>query len=499
MTLFQRFKALSIDGSAIGLLPDDDFVPYFCTPKGARLIGRTGVDGIHFCFVRGFGEMVFAVSPMNGADDCIHPVAADFTDFLALLLACGSVDAIEQAWMWDKAQFDAYLADNPPDERQRDILHTISESLDIAPIPEPYWYIREIQQDFPYAKIPFPAEYYEVTGIPALETPKPEWKVYWSHHGKERAGTELRIDRHFDWADEQWYVPSAYLCAKGMVLDFCISVPKQRFLDFQAKWADAESLTDEQREQAQSQNPLNINFRATLTVNGKSMRQSRGSGVYYLPDDCLPEDSCDESEAEQFRAHYGLDESRIWVFWRISFPWATRRKPAVSSIQLHLKRDPISVSGIHFTTPAESSVQFTHPITGVEYTLTIQEQEQQQMPQNAFPEQNTAYPRYYTALTYTLSPKLSGREFSLTDCAPSDPPRVLANPDPFAPQSTGAAAIAIIGGADGPTSITLCPRGTGQEELHAACSSLHFAPVDRVEWRMVFRYQPTADCAVILL
>ncbi|WP_222860695.1 hypothetical protein [Paenibacillus antibioticophila] len=47
--------------------------PYFCTPKGARMIGWAGVDGIHFCFVRGFGEMVFAVSPMNTAGNYVHP------------------------------------------------------------------------------------------------------------------------------------------------------------------------------------------------------------------------------------------------------------------------------------------------------------------------------------------------------------------------------------------------------------------------------------------
>ena len=48
-----------------------------------------------------------------------------------------------------------------------------------------------------------------------------------------------------------------------------------------------------------------------------------------------------------------------------------------------------------------------------------------------------------------------------------------------------AAAISIIGGADGPTAVIY---GTNsQEKLHAACSALHFEPVgDDVEWRIVF-------------
>ena len=33
--------------------------------RGASIFGWAGVDGIHFCFVRDFGGMVFSVSPMN--------------------------------------------------------------------------------------------------------------------------------------------------------------------------------------------------------------------------------------------------------------------------------------------------------------------------------------------------------------------------------------------------------------------------------------------------
>ena len=45
--------------------------------------------------------MVFAVSPMNSAPDFVHPLSKDFADFLRLLLACGDVAALEQAWMWE--------------------------------------------------------------------------------------------------------------------------------------------------------------------------------------------------------------------------------------------------------------------------------------------------------------------------------------------------------------------------------------------------------------
>ena len=114
----RQFLKAQIDLEPLGLIMDGPFEAYFCTPKGAAIFGWAGVDGIHYCFIRGFGGMVFAVSPMNAAPDCVHPLARDFADFLRLLLACGDAAALEQAWMWGEAQFDAFLRENPPTAEQ---------------------------------------------------------------------------------------------------------------------------------------------------------------------------------------------------------------------------------------------------------------------------------------------------------------------------------------------------------------------------------------------
>lgn len=98
---FQKFLQSGIDLSPVSVERREENIPYFCTPKGATIFGWKGVDGIHFCFIRGFGSMVFAVSPMNGAPNYVHPLAKDFTDFLRLLISCGDAEALEQAWMWD--------------------------------------------------------------------------------------------------------------------------------------------------------------------------------------------------------------------------------------------------------------------------------------------------------------------------------------------------------------------------------------------------------------
>ena len=125
MTAYERFQALELDRSWLGLERGDTRGDYFCTPLGAQVIGWAGVDGIHFCFVEGFGEMVFAVSPANLPGDYVQPLAGSFADFIRLVLACGGIDAAEQAHGWSRVQFDEYLAQYPPDGERRAALDAL--------------------------------------------------------------------------------------------------------------------------------------------------------------------------------------------------------------------------------------------------------------------------------------------------------------------------------------------------------------------------------------
>ena len=187
MTLYQKYKKLNIDHSAIGLEQRNDNAPYFCTPKGARVIGWAGVDGIHYCTVRGFDEMVFAVSSENLPGEYVHPIARSFEDMLSLLLACGSMDAIEQAHMCDEAAFDGYVKENQPGAAQAAAMAVIREQLGIEPMEHPFAYIKELQAGFDYSQLKFPAEYYKLME-PAREQPL-EWKViyqggFWTQKGR---------------------------------------------------------------------------------------------------------------------------------------------------------------------------------------------------------------------------------------------------------------------------------------------------------------------------
>lgn len=96
--------------------------------------------------------MVFAVSPMNPAPDFVHPLSKDFADFLRLLLACGDVAALEQAWMWEEAQFEAFSRNNPPTQAQQVVLSEVAARLKLTPMEHPWVYLKELQASFDYGK-----------------------------------------------------------------------------------------------------------------------------------------------------------------------------------------------------------------------------------------------------------------------------------------------------------------------------------------------------------
>ena len=131
---------------------------------------------------------------MNGGKDCVHVIARDFSDFLRLLLATGDSAALEQAWQWDEAQFDAFLAENPPTDEQKAVLSQITTVFSLTPMERPWQYLRKLQAEFDLSKLKFTEDFYD----PEMNGDAPErveeWKVYfdgsfWGNHGASaRAG-----------------------------------------------------------------------------------------------------------------------------------------------------------------------------------------------------------------------------------------------------------------------------------------------------------------------
>ena len=500
MNLYQRFKKLNIDHSAIGLEQCDTYAPYFCTPKGAKVIGCADVDGIHYCFVKGFDEMVFAVSPANLPGEYVHPIARSFGDMLSLLLACGSMDAIEQAHMWDEATFDWYVKENQPGEAQAAAMAVIQEQLGIEPMEHPFAYIKELQKGFDYSQLKFPEEYYQLLE-PAREQP-PEWKVvyqggFWMQKG--RAGKEVAVDKQFAWGEETWHIPAVYLCREGFVIDFCIEVEPERIRQFIEKWdllnVCEDEFTETQRAQVLSENPLVIGFNAAAKMDGTQIRQQHGCAVSWIPESCLSEDFRNENEARRVLEHYGCDLTRGWSIHRMSFPWPDKRPRSIKSLNLTLEREMTDIFGAVFGVPAAGeSVALTNPVTGQEHILTVHEREPHKMDQSIFHDDSMEYPTHCVGLTYTIFPEL--QDFYLRDCDNGDSSR-MKHPNPGGPISMGA--VGVIGMIKSDSHHTyLHPDGTPAKAC-AFCSSLHFEPVKKLELNIVFREKRIPDIEVRLI
>lgn len=492
---YKEFIKEGIDLAPLGCEMRPGRSDYFCTPRNARVIGWAGVDGIHYCFVPGFGETVFAVSPMNEPGNYVHPIAQSWEDLLRLLLACGSMDALEQAHQWSKEQFDAFLAEYPPTADQQAVLDTIREQFDLEPLKDPYLYIREIQAGFDYSEIRFKEEYYDL--VP--DSVKPAWKVtyhggFWGRDGA--CGKEIPIGKVFQWGGFTWRIPAVYACSEGLVLDFCAEVEPEKIGAFLEKWypiiGNDPRISREVREQVKQENPATLpRYRALLTVDGGQFQEEGCSGIQWIPEDCLQGDMENTPEAGDLVSHYALDPSRGWVFRRARFPW--EHPVEVHGLTLELKALPQAIPGIRFSTPSiGDEIRFTHPVHGTEHLLTVTGAEQAQLDKDSL-DNMWELPVHYSQFTYSLSPDLSNRQLRIRDTAQSDEPRLISKPsEGFA----GAASIGIIGGSDGPTAIIFTRKD--EPSVHCACSSLHFAPVENVLWEMEFYEKLWEDLLVSL-
>ena len=190
--LYEKYKNLKIDGSWIGLEAGAQ-TPYFCTPIGAEIIGWD--NGIHYCFIKGFGDMVFCVNPEPCCDYNVYPIARNFCDFLGLILATGNTNILQQIIWWDKKRFEDFV--NSPEEQEyrvrpevQGVLSTIRKGIDIAPIDTPFEYIKDLQSNFPYEQIPFTNEYYDTLGIERPDGTEPE------ENGFEFRTVEFKVDKN---------------------------------------------------------------------------------------------------------------------------------------------------------------------------------------------------------------------------------------------------------------------------------------------------------------
>ena len=495
MILYDNYIKKKFDLTAFGIERREGRSDYFCTPKGAKIIGWTGVDGIHYCTIKSLGDVVFAVEPMGDAGRHAFPVAANFEDFLRLLMACGHEAYLEQAHAWSRERYGNFAKENPVSREAGEQIAYLQREYGLLPMEDPYAYLKEIYDNFDFSTVPYKKDYYEYIPKEAMPLPK-EWKVYFSLHdrkGGERAGTELPLNKTFSWAGYEWYIPSAYICAKGLVLDMFAEADSDKVHGFLFKWVYAEEdeskLTHEQRLQIENENPLAFDWRTCVEVNETLLHEKQGRGNGWVQ-------GYEMYESEAMRdilAHYGLSLDKCWIWRRMSFPWATKSKPDIKSLKVKLEQRPQSIFGEKFTVERTGQqVRFTHPVTKAVHLLTVTEYETDTMNFDRQFSDGHEHPTHLVKMAYTLEPDLTGRQFTVSDVRQSDMPKRVngCNPDP-----DFASAIAIIGGADGPTSVIVGVPRT-EKKLHMACSALTFEPQNEVEWKMTFREKTVEDIEI---
>ncbi len=174
MTIQEQYQALYIDGSLFGLEAGAEKGSYFCTPMGMKVIGWEGVGGIHYGTIEGLGEMIYAVNPENFGDWLVFPIAQNFEDLLRLLLAAGSMAAIEQIQRWDKETFQRFLQENVETEETKDALEQIRRELNLTAMEDPFSYVKKLQENFEEGSIPYSDEYYDTLGLPRLDVTEAE-------------------------------------------------------------------------------------------------------------------------------------------------------------------------------------------------------------------------------------------------------------------------------------------------------------------------------------
>lgn len=188
-TVLQKLRQLPVDLSLVELFPAEEDNAYFCTPLGARILGRIGVDGVHFCDVPSLGlDLVFAVTPMGEAP-FVYPVATDLHEFLAEVYTCGSAGSIEQLIgiaperAADFLQFNRALCigSDDADELQQaydffgmdgfslpepgkntavcHVLNVMADTFALEPIKDIYAHIQSVRRSFDVKNLSFSDEY----------------------------------------------------------------------------------------------------------------------------------------------------------------------------------------------------------------------------------------------------------------------------------------------------------------------------------------------------
>ena len=168
--IYKKYKKLKIDKSLIGLeQPSSEDDDGWDVPVGARIIGGEGCF-IYYCFIKGHGDMVFAINGESYDDHVVHPLAENFETFLSLILTANGVTAIEQITGWSEETYNEFVVSDGNKPMEEDVeehakvLAKLQSELKLTPHVDPYNYVKNLQSNFDYSTILMTNEYYDTIG-----------------------------------------------------------------------------------------------------------------------------------------------------------------------------------------------------------------------------------------------------------------------------------------------------------------------------------------------
>lgn len=304
-------------------------------------------------------------------------------------------------------------------------------------------------------------------------------KSFAEHVRRGNPGTKLSLDIRTNWDSTVFLIPAAYSCKKGLVIDLCTPVSSKIPIKLKKR---------------STERPASLNFKASVIVNGQELPYCSMYSVVWNP---VPPtgkgtsgafDCCRDPDAENLLEAYGCSRETGWHFIRISFPWQETGKPEIQSLELRLTANPVPHCGARFTTApgcSEQNVTVRHPVTDCAFDLTIKDFHWETMPENMNRGNSSfEFPSHYGLLTYSISPEPVPGEFRLQDCEDSDSPRGRDK------KGSAAYAIGVIGGADGPSFLSLHSGSEDGAKKSSssvlAFSSLHYKPLESVQWQSIF-------------
>lgn len=358
-----------------------------------------------------------------------------------------------------------------------------------------------------------------------------EWRVlfdtnFWGSAREEdpafEAGTEMErplptmehpVNQTVSWCGETWRILSVYTCEKGLVIDYCKQTDPEELAAFVRKFRAAgleEDFDEEVFERLQLENPSAPNAMLRVSRGNVDLPRQGSSGLHYMPvdPDADPDLDIADSEVEHdpiemaCMEHYGLDQSFAHSISRAHFLWDEGHAEDLSGLTVTFYEQDAHVPGEHFTlTGGQQDIALVHPVNGEKYTLHIDHIEENELPEEHLERMNSIrtddepemmYPTHFETVCYAVEPESGADQFCLKACAKGDSPIAKGR------GSIAASSVAVIGGADGPTSIFVAGKVKSELRLRSMCSPLFFEPTPVREWYVTYYVKRREDLCVEL-